>query len=152
MAKHYPPVWVPASTRSRLHSGRYQWDFVIDELARAQIGIGFMLLWDLGPDWGFYGYLGASTTAWAYDPSTGDVVNNTKSIQRGLPKISDGHSGVVSVILDLPRDAGGTGMFSINGRNSLPISVPIGSVVLPASCLLKESQKISLANFRSRGQ
>jgi hypothetical protein len=146
--KHYPPVWVPASTRAGLHSGYFQWDFVIDELARAQIGIGFMLLWDLGPDWGFYGYLGASTTAWAYDPSTGDVVNDTKSIQTGLPKITDGRSGVVTVTLDLPRHATGIGTFSMHGRESIPISLPEGSVVLPASCLLKESQKISLANFR----
>lgn len=147
--KHYLPAWVPGSTRSRLHSGYFQWDFVIDELAGAQIGIGFMLLWDVGPDWGFFGYLGSSTSAWAYDPSTGDVVHNTKSIQGGLPKITDGRAGVVTVQLDLPRDAAGFGMFSMNGTRSLPISLPEGSVVLVAACLLKESQKVSLANFRA---
>jgi hypothetical protein len=146
--KYYPPAWVPAATRSRLHSGQFQWDFVIDELAGAQLGIGFMLLWDVGPDWGFFGYLGSSTTAWAYDPSTGDVVYNTKSIQGGLPKITDGRAGVVTVQLDLPRDAAGTGLFSMNGTDSLPIRLPEGSVVLPAACFLKESQRVSLANFR----
>jgi hypothetical protein len=147
--KHYPPAWVPASTRSRLHSGRFQWDFVIDELAGAQIGIGFMLLWDIGPDWGFFGYLGSSTSAWAYDPSTGDVVYATESIQGGLPKITDGHTGVVTVRLDLPRDADGAAVFSMNGTDSLPIGLPPGSVVLPAACFLKGSQKASLANFRA---
>lgn len=147
--KYYPPAWVPASTRARLHSGRFQWDFVIDELAGAQVGVGFMLLWDVGPDWGFFGYLGSGTSAWAYDPSTGDVVYNTRSIQGGLPKITDGRSGVVTVRLDLPRDAAGTGVFSVNGTDSLPIGLPEGSVVLPAACFLRESQKVSLANFRA---
>src|SRR5689334_24875703 len=70
----FHPVWVPASTCLHLHSGHFRWDFIVDEMAFRQIGIGFMLLWDIGPDWGFFGYLGASTTAWSYDPSTGDVV------------------------------------------------------------------------------
>jgi hypothetical protein len=145
--KIYPPAWVPASTRARLHSGQFQWDFVINEMAGAQLGIGFMLLWDIGPDWGFFGYLGSSTTAWSYDPSTGDVVYNTRSIQGGLPKIVDGRTGVVTVRLDLPRDGIGIGMFSMNGTDSLPISLPEGSVVLPAACFLKETQKVTLTNF-----
>ena len=147
-AGQYPPAWVPASTRSRLHSGQFQWDFVIDEIAGAQLGIGFMLLWDIGPDWGFFGYLGSSTSAWAYDPSTGDVVYNTESIEGGLPKTEDGRAGVVTVHLDLPRDAAGAGRFSMNGIDSLPIRLPEGSVVLPAACFLKERQKVSLSNFR----
>ena len=57
--KHHP-CWVPACTGLHLHSGRFRWDFVIDEMASGQIGVGFMLLWDVGPDWGFFGYLGAS--------------------------------------------------------------------------------------------
>ena len=148
IGKVYPPAWVPASTRARLHSGRFRWDFVIDEMAGAQIGIGFMLLWDIGPDWGFFGYLGSSTSAWAYDPSTGDVVYATESIQGGLPNVSDGRSGVVSVRLQLPRDAAGTAWFSMNGTESRPIALPEGSVVLPAACFLKESQKVSLASLR----
>jgi hypothetical protein len=146
--KYYPPAWVPASTRAHLHSGQFQWDFVIDETASAQLGIGFMLLWDIGPDWGFFGYLGSSTTAWSYDPSTGDVVYNTNSIQGGLPKITDGRAGVVTVHLDLPRNAAGTGRFSMNGTDSIPIRLPESSVVLPAACCLKETQKVTLANFR----
>jgi hypothetical protein len=146
--KQYPPAWIPASTRSRLHSGHFEWDFVIDEMAGGQIGIGFMLLWEIGPDWGFFGYLGSSSSAWAYDPSTGDVVNGTKSIQGGLPKIAGGRAGVVTVRLDLPRYAAGMGRFSVNGTESMPIELPEGSVVLPAACFLKERQKVTLANFR----
>lgn len=146
--KFYPPAWVPASTRSYLHSGRFQWDFVVEEMACAQIGIGFMLLWDIGPDWGFFGYLGSSSSAWAYDPSTGDVVYNTESIQGKLPKFVDGHTGVVTVHLDLPRDAEGTARFSIRGTDTQPIRLPESSVVLAAACFLKETQKITLANFQ----
>jgi hypothetical protein len=146
----YPPAWVPASTRARLHSGNFRWDFVIDELAGAQLGIGFMLLWDVGrPDWGFFGYLGSSTSAWSYDPSTGDVVSNTKSIQGGLPTVADGQSGVVSVRLDLPRDDAGAGWFTISGAESRSIALPEGSVVLPAACFLRESQKVSLSSLRT---
>jgi hypothetical protein len=143
-------VWVPASTRARLHSGKFRWDFVVEEMACAQIGIGFMLLWDVGPDWGFYGYLGSSTTAWAYDPSTGDVVCNTKSIQGGLPKIADGHRGVVTVRLDLPRDAEGTARFSINGTEARAVLLPVSSVVLPAACLLKETQRVTLGDLECK--
>jgi hypothetical protein len=149
LGKHYPPAWVPASTHAHLHSGRFRWDFVIDELAGAQLGIGFMLLWDIGPDWGFFGYLGSSTTAWSYDPSTGDVVYNTASIQDELPKSRDGHSGVVSLRLELPRDSAGTAWFSMQGTESRLIALPEGSVVLPEACFLRESQKVSLAAFRT---
>lgn len=148
--KYYPPAWVPAPTRAHLHSGRFLWDFVIDELAGAQLGIGFMLLWDIGPDWGFYGYLGSSTSAWSYDPSTGDVVSNTESIQGGLPKSTDGHSCVVSVRLELPRDSAGSAWLSMQGTESRPIALPKDSVVLPAACFLQESQKVSLAGFRTK--
>jgi hypothetical protein len=57
--------------------GKFAWNVIVEEMARAQIGVGFMLLWDTGPDWGFFGYLGSSRSAWAYDPSTGDVVHGT---------------------------------------------------------------------------
>jgi hypothetical protein len=71
-----------------------------------------IVLWDVGPDWRFFGRLGSSTSAWAYDPSTGNVVSNTKSIQWGLPKITDGRAGVVIVRLDPPPDAAGAGVLS----------------------------------------
>ncbi len=146
--KHYPPAWVPASTCLHLHSGKFQWDFVVEEMGQAQIGVGFMLLWDVGPDWGFLGYLGASPTAWAYDPSTGDVVNDTESIQGKLPTFADGHAGIVTVHLDLPRRAGGSAIFWVNGLDARQISLPDGAVILPAACFLKEGQRISLAGFR----
>jgi hypothetical protein len=146
-AKHYPPAWVPASTRLQLHSGTYRWDFVVREMARAQIGVGFMLLWDVGPDWGFFGYLGASSTAWAYDPSTGDVVCDTESIQGGLPKFADGRTGIVSLHLDLPRHDVGSARFRVNGTETRAIPLPAGAVVLPAACLLKETQRVTLAGF-----
>src|SRR5215217_87133 len=75
------PAWVPAQTLLHLHSGTFRCDFVVGELAGAQLGVGFVCLWEHGLDWGFFGYLGAGPTAWAYDPSTGDIVNATKSIE-----------------------------------------------------------------------
>jgi hypothetical protein len=146
-AKFYPPAWVPASTRMRLHSGTFRWDFVVEEMAKAQIGLGFMLLWNLGVDWGFFGYLGASPTAWAYDPSTGDVVCNTQSIEGGLPKFKNRRRGVVSVQLHLPRQDEGSGCFVVNDVKSRPIRLPVGAVILPAACLLKESQRVTLSRY-----
>jgi hypothetical protein len=146
----YPPAWVPAQTRARLHSGRFQWDFVVEEMAEGQIGIGFMLLWDLGPDWGFFGYLGASSTAWAYDLSTGDVVCDTRSIEGGLPTSADGHTGIVTVHLELPRQARGKARFSVDGVDTRSIELPEGAVILPAACLLRESQKVTLSGLRER--
>lgn len=142
------PVWVPIPTRLHLHSGHFRWDFIVDEMATAQIGIGFMLLWNVGPDWGFFGYLGASSTAWSYDPSTGDVVCATKSIQGELPTFLGGRSGVVSVDLNLPRTAEGEGKFIIDNVETRPVRLPLGAVVLPAACLLKETQKVTLSNVQ----
>lgn len=143
----YPPAWVPAPTRLRLHSGSYRWEFVVEEMASAQIGVGFMLLWDVGPDWGFFGYLGSSPSAWAYDPSTGDVVCNTQSIQGNLPQFSDRHTGTVSVHLSLPRRAAGAATFRVSGVDADAIALPKGAVVVPAACLLRETQSVSLANL-----
>lgn len=142
-----PPAWVPASTRLHLHSGSYKWDFIVENMRQAQIGIGFMLLWDAGPDWGFFGYLGASTTAWAYDPSTGDVVQDTISIEGELPMFNNGNGGVVSVQLDLPRSTEGSARFLMDGVCSRPIRLPEGAVILPAACLLKEGQRVTIARF-----
>jgi hypothetical protein len=146
-AKHYPPAWVPATTRARLHSGRYRWDFVVDELAGAQLGVGFMLQWEIGPDWGFFGYLGASSSAWSYDPLTGCVVCETRAIHGDLPRFEDGRAGVVGVELDLPRDAGGAARFVVSGVASPTIELPGSSVILPAACLLAETQQVTLAGF-----
>jgi hypothetical protein len=145
--KHYPPAWVPIRSEAHLHSGTFAWDFVIDELAGRQIGVGFMLQWDQGLDWGFFGYLGAGMTAWAYDPSTGDVVTDTKSIAGGLPKFLAAGRGTVSVRLDLPRSRSGSGTFIVNGVTSPAIALPVGAVVVPAACLLREGQQIRLSTL-----
>jgi hypothetical protein len=143
----YPPAWVPAPTVARLHSGAFRWEFVVDEMAGAQIGIGFLLLWDVGPDWGFFGYLGSSNSAWAYDPSTGDIVTATKSVRGGLPTFPDRRRGVVAVELDVPRGRKGQARFIVDGTRTPAVALPEAAVVLPAACLLRESQKVTLQAF-----
>ena len=86
---------------------------------------------------------------WHNGPSTGDVVHNTRSIQGGLPKSRDGHSLVVSIRLELSRDSACTAWFSVEGVESRSIALPKGSAVLPAACFLRESQRVSLAGFRT---
>lgn len=142
-------MFLPVTTSLYLHSGKFTLDFNIEETSVAQIGVGFMLLWEHGLlDWGFFGYLGAGFYAWAYDPSTGDVINAEKSIQGGLPKFENGHSGIITIELNLPRDAEGEGEFIVNGIESQSIKLPTGAVVVPAATLLKEGQKITITNFR----
>jgi hypothetical protein len=141
---------VPIRSEAHLHSGVFLWDFVVEEMAGAQIGLGFMLQWDAGLDWGFYGYLGAGRTAWSYDPSTGDVVTRTNSIAGGLPRFADGRRGVVSVRLELSRTEAGRGTFIVDGIEAPPIELPIGAVVVPAACLLREGQRVSLGKLRTR--
>ncbi len=97
--------------------------------------------------YGFYGYLGASPSAWSYDPSTGDVVCATRSISGGLPVFADGRRGVVSVDLDLPRNGPGRGAFLVNGTPTPAVALPEGAVVLPAACLLREAQRVTLDRF-----
>ena len=106
-----------------------------------------MLQWNVGPDWGFFGYLGASNTAWSYDPSTGDIVTNTQSIKGGLPKFENGHKGIVTMVVNLPRHAKGDARFVVNGVDTPLIALPESSVIVPAACFLKETQKVTLANF-----
>src|SRR5262249_23147263 len=147
---HYPPAWVPVKTLLALHSGSFSVDFVVDDAANAQIGVGFLLAFEGGLlDWGFFGYLGAGAFAWAYDPSTGDVVTRTKSIQSGLPRFLDGRPGVVPQELELPRIEVGFALFRIQGQDSRHISLPAGAVVVPAACLLKEGQSVTLAPIRA---
>ena len=143
----YKPVWIPVQSKLRLHSGKFQLDFIIDELAKYQLGIGFMMLWNTGPDWGFFGYLGSSSTAFAYDPFTGDVVNNTKSIQGGLPNFKAKNRGIVTLSVNLPRTAKGSAKFIINNISTREIVLPEGTVIMPAACFLKAKQKVSLSNF-----
>lgn len=143
-AEGYPPAWVPASTRARLHSGTFRWDFVISDMQQAQIGVGFMLVFEEGVDWGFFGYLGAGHFAWSYDPSTGDVVNATESIAGGLPTFADGENGTVTVEAELPRTGPGVARFIVNGRRSPDIALPESAVIMPAACLLHEAQRVRL--------
>jgi hypothetical protein len=153
------PAWLGATTQLHLHSGRFTWDFVIEEMASAQIGVGVMLLWNVGPDWGFFGYLGSSPTAWSYDPSTGDVVTNAESISSGLGRIEKGEAGVVSVAVELPRKREGSLRFGVGGVWSPSVALPPGSVVQPAVSLLAPSQRVGFDRFsvwrsrrdRSRG-
>lgn len=143
----YDPSWITASTQLSLHSGRFSWDFAIENMGGAQIGIGFLLIWDQGLDWGFYGYLGAGQTAWSYDPSTGDVVNATQSIQGDLPYFENKESGIVSMEMVLPRESEGWARFVVNGVASERIELPVGAVVRPAACFLKKGQSIAIQNF-----
>lgn len=143
-------AFLPATISLHLHSGKFIFDFNIEEMNSAQIGVGFMLLWDNGLlDWGFFGYLGAGFYAWSYDPSTGDVVNAENSIQGGLPKFENKHSGIITIELNLPRNAEGEGRFIVNCVESNPIKLPIGAVVVPAATLLKRDQEITISNFRT---
>jgi hypothetical protein len=144
--KHLPS-WVPASTKLKLHSGRFLLDFEIEEMAERQIGLGFMLDWSIGADWGFFGYLGSSTSAWSYDPSTGDIVCNTESISGSLPKFTNGRSGTISIDINVPRDDKCWAQFIVNGQSTPKIKLPPNSVVLPAACFLKQSQRIKMVNF-----
>jgi hypothetical protein len=144
----YVPAWLGSLTRLRLHSGRFAWDFVVEEIAAAQMGVGVMLVWDIGPDWGFFGYLGSSPTGWAYDPSTGDVVCNTESISGGLGTFGGETSGIVSVELNVPREADGHVRFQVGGISSPEIPLPPGCVVQPAASLLRPTQRVRLDRFR----
>jgi hypothetical protein len=144
----HPPAWIPIETEARLFGGAFEWDFVVEEMAAGQIGVGFMLAWDIGPDWGFFGYLGSSTSAWAYDLSSGDVVYATKSIEGSLPRSADARTGVVTVRLEVPADAPGAATFRVAGVDSRPIELPAGAVVIPAACLLRETQRVRLVGER----
>ena len=149
--KERPPAWIPASTDIMLHSGKFSLDFIVDEMADAQIGIGFLLQLSDGQniagDWGFFGYLGSSPSAWAYDPSTGDVVCSTRSIEGNLPVFKNRHNGTINIVFNIPREQEGSATFSVNGTMSSPIQLPKGAVVLPACCFLHSGQKVTLANF-----
>jgi hypothetical protein len=142
-----PRIWVPVQSQARLHSGDFRWDFKIEKIGDGQIGIGFMLDWTIGPDWGFYGYLGSSSSAWAYDPTSGDVVIDTRSIEGGLPIFSQGQ-GVVTVEAHLPREGSGSVRFVVDGKNSLAIDLPVGSVLVPAACFLAVGQRVSLQSLQ----
>jgi hypothetical protein len=134
-------AWLGAQTTGRLSGGVFTWDFQIDSIAGRQIGVGIMLD---PPDWGFFGYLGAGKNAWAYDAFEGAIVTETKAIHAGLPTITD--SGAVSVLLDL--NIKNELVFSVGGLETPAIRLSAGAVVIPAACLLKRGQVVTLANFK----
>ncbi|CAF1146579.1 unnamed protein product [Adineta steineri] len=146
--KPYEASWIPIPTKSKLHSGKWFLEFNVEAMKSGQIGVGFLLDWNLGPDWGFFGYLGASQTAWSYDPSTGDIVSGTDSIHGNLPKFN-GDSGVIGLELNLPsRKEIGKFTFIIDGVRTPTKELPnSGAVVIPAVCLLSQGQKVTIRNL-----
>lgn len=144
-------AWVGVETELVLYNGSYSLDFRIESMQNYQLGVGFLLAWDMGNgeisyDWGFYGYLGSSPSAYAYDPSTGDIVQNTKSIKGNLPKLEKG-SGLIALVMNLPEKEKGEAWFVVDGVATSKIELPVGAVVKPAACLLRKGQKITIDNF-----
>lgn len=137
----YQPIWLGSQTTARLSDGVFAWDFIINAVASRQIGVGLMLE---PANWGFFGYLGASDTAWSYDAFEGAVVTATEAIQSGLPTISK--SGTVSVYLDLKHKY--EFKFIVDGTDTPPVSLPRGSTVIPAGCLLSKGQIVTLSGLR----
>jgi len=137
-------AWVPVETSLQLHSGNYFIEFYVEEMASYQIGVGFLLDWNIGPDWGFFGYLGSSSSAWSYDPSTGDIVYNTRSIAGRLPKFKE-NKGTIAIKFSLPEDGNCTAQFIVDKLELDPIiDLPKEAVVIPAVCLLRKLQKVTL--------
>jgi hypothetical protein len=134
-------AWLGSQTTARLSKGVFTWDFKIEEIAERQIGVGILLD---PPNWGFFGYLGAGKNAWSYDAFEGAIVTEEEAIHSGLPKI--GKSGTVSVRIDLKRK--NECVFIVDGKETPAISLPQGAVVIPAACLLKKGQVLTLANLK----
>ena len=143
-----PRLWVPVQSQARLHSGNFRWSYSVKNMGAAQIGVGFMLDWTVGPDWGFFGYLGSSSSAWSYDPSSGDVVLATRSVEGGLPTFPSGE-GTVTVEAHLPRQADGLARFLVNGVSSGAVWLPPGAVLVPAACLLDVGQEVTLGPLKT---
>ncbi|CAF4861210.1 unnamed protein product [Rotaria sp. Silwood1] len=140
-------IWIPIETKAKLHSGKWSLEFDVEWMGTHQIGVGFLLDWNIGPDWGFFGYLGSSRSAWSYDPSTGDIVTNTESVHGNLPKFS-GNSGVIGLELDLPKNEIGKFTFIVDGVRTPTKQLPkSGAVAIPAVCLLSRGQKVTIRNL-----
>lgn len=134
-------AWLGSQTTARLSNGVFTWDFEIEAIADRQIGVGLLLE---PPDWGFFGYLGAGKDAWSYDAFEGAIVTETAAIHTGLPSIRE--RGTVTVQLDLKNK--NQCVFIVNGVETPAISLPRAAVAIPAACLLKRGQVVTLANFR----
>jgi hypothetical protein len=134
-------VWRGSQTTGKLSNGVFTWDFKIEEIAERQIGIGILLD---PPNWGFFGYLGSGKNAWSYDAFEGAIVTEEEATHSGLPKIRK--SGIISVRLDVKNK--NECVFIVDGVETPAISLPRGAVVIPAACLLKKGQVVTLANLK----
>ena len=134
-------VWLCSQTTGRFTGGNYSWDFAIESIAQRQIGVGIMLD---PPDWGFFRYLGAGTGAWAYDAYEGAIVTKTEAIHSDLPKFQE--TGIVTVRLNL-TDVN-TCTFVVNGEETPAIELPAGATIIPAACLLKKGQVVTIRDLR----
>lgn len=147
------PCWLQIPTLARLKNGKFLVDFKVEEMADAQIGLGFLIERrdrdGSNPhfDWGFFGYLGSSMTGVSYDPSTGDVVTDTRSICGGLPKLKN-NKGKITLNLDLSdksEKCSATFVVDETPCSDMPyIVLPKGVVIMPAVCLLKKTQKVTI--------
>ena len=72
------------------------------------------------------------------------IVTEEEAIHSGLPRIRK--SGTVSMRLDLKRKH--ECVFVVDGKEAPAISLPQGAVVIPAACLLKKGQVVTLANLQ----
>ncbi|UJR18985.1 hypothetical protein I4U23_022115 [Adineta vaga] len=141
-------IWFPVSTEAKLHSGKWFLEFHVEAVKNWQIGVGFLLDWNIEPDWSLFGYLGSSASAWSYDPYTGDIVYNTKSIHSDLPKFK-GDKGVIGLELDIPKNAIGEFTFIIDGVRTPTKQMPnSGAVAIPAVCLLARGQRVTIRSLR----
>lgn len=81
------------------------------------------------------------------DPSSntapGDIVTATESISGGLPKFQ-GNKGTISIEFILPRETKGSATFIVNGARTPSVELPEGAVVIPAACLLKKGQSVTV--------
>jgi hypothetical protein len=135
-------AWVPCAVDS-LFDRDFSLTFGIQSGVDEQIGVGFGLV---PLDWGFYGYLGASHTAWAYDPSSGDIVCATKEFKSGLPTLPSG-VGFITLSCKLTNRNQCSAQFLVNGQPTEPFPLPSNSIVQPAVCVLRKNQRVTLKNF-----
>ncbi len=134
-------AWQCAESEALLKGKDYQFDFEMKGMSDAQMAVGFLV----NPiDWGFYGYLGAGQNAYAYDPSSGHIVTETRELFSGLTKIKN--SGKVTLRLYLSRHPQ-TAVFIVNETESPIITLPDKAEVIPGACLFKKGQSVKITNI-----
>ena len=91
--------------------------------------------------------MGAGSTDWWYDPSTGDIVSDTNSVHDNLPKfIKD--SGSIILELNLPLEENGSFTFIVDGVRTQTKSLPARTVAEPTIFLLKKGQKVTFQRLK----